>query len=105
MSKKVLNKKDFGKKIKQNRERLGLTQFQLSEKVGISQNFLGDIERGIKLPSIENLIRLSNIFKVSLDSLFSASLDNILNESEEPYYTERQKAILNNVVKTIRDNF
>ena len=97
MSKKVLNKKDFGKKIKQNRERLGLTQFQLSEKVGISQNFLGDIERGIKLPSIENLIRLSNIFKVSLDSLFSASLDNILNESEEPYYT--------NVVKTIRDNF
>ena len=102
---KVINKKLFGKKIREARERLDLTQFELSEKIGVSPNFLGDIERGIKLPSLNKLILLSNTLKLSLDSMFADSLDNILSEPEQIYYTDRQLAIMKNVIKTINDNF
>ncbi len=100
-----INKKAFGKKIKTAREKLGLTQFELAEKIDVSPNFLGDIERGIKLPSLNKLILLSNTLKLSLDAMFAESLDNILFEPNEIYYTDRQLAILKKVVSTITDNF
>lgn len=82
------------------------TQFELAEEIGVSQNFLGDIERGIKLPSLSKLILLSNTLKVSLDTLFADSLDNILYEPEKDiYYTDKQKAIIKDVIKTITTNF
>lgn len=105
MDKNVINKKLFGKKIKDARTDLNLTQFELAEKIGVSQNFLGDIERGIKLPSLSKLILLSNTLKVSLDFLFADSLDNILYEPEEIYYTDKQMAIIKKVVKEITTNF
>lgn len=105
MDNKALNKKLFGKKIKDYRERSQLTQFELGERVGISQNFLGDIERGKKLPSISKLILLSNALKVSLDTLFSDSLNNVVSEPEEIYYTDRQLALMHSIIKTINENF
>ena len=74
MENKSINKKLFGKRIKEAREKLGYTQFQLAEKIGVSQNFLGDIERGIKLHSLNKLILLSNCLKLSLDTMFADSL-------------------------------
>lgn len=105
MENKVINKKMFGKKVKESRIKIDMTQFELAEKIGVSQNFLGDIERGIKLPSLSKLILLSNTLKVSLDYLFADSLDNYVCEATEVYYTDRQLAIINNVIKTINNNF
>lgn len=105
MEKNIINKKLFGKKIKDARLKMELTQFELAEKIGVSQNFLGDIERGIKLPSLPKLILLSNTLKVSLDFLFSDSLDNILYEPDNTYYTDKQMAIIKNIVRTITTNF
>lgn len=105
MSDTILNKKMFGKKIKESRIKLNLTQFELAEKIGVSPNFLGDIERGIKLPSLTKLILLSNTLKVSLDYLFADSLDNIVYEPKEIYYTDKQLAIIQNIVNTINNNF
>lgn len=105
MEENVINKKAFGKKIKEAREKLGMTQLQLAEEINVSQNFLGDIERGIKLPSLSKLIYLSNVLKISLDSMFSDSLNNILNEPDGKYYSDRQIAIIKNLIKNITDNF
>ena len=101
----TINKKSFGIKIKDARNKLGLTQFELAEKLNISQNFLGDIERGNKLPSLKKLIELSNLLKISLDYLFAGSLDNVLFEPGDIYYTDKQLAVLSNVVKAIQQNF
>ncbi|MEG2348605.1 MAG: helix-turn-helix transcriptional regulator [Clostridia bacterium] len=101
----AINKKAFGLKIKKSRENLKLTQFQLAEKIGVSQNFLGDIERGIKLPSLAKLIQLSNELKISLDSLFADSLNNTICEEEEIYFSDKQLATFKQIVKIIKDNF
>lgn len=104
-SSKYINNRAFGRKIKIAREDLGLTQFELAERIDVSQNFLGDIERGIKLPSLNKLIALSNALKISLDYMFAESLDNVICEPEEVYYTDKQLAILNKVIKEITTNF
>lgn len=101
----IIDQKAFGKKIKISRKKMGLTQFELAEKINVSQNFLGDIERGIKLPSLQKLILLSNTLKVSLDDLFFDSLDNTLHEPEEIYYTDKQLNIMKKVVDMINNNF
>lgn len=105
MNDNTLNKKAFGRKIKEAREKCGLTQAELAEEIGVSQNFLGDIERGVKLPSLGKLISLSNVLKLSLDTMFAESLDNIVCEPGEIYYTDKQLAIMKNVIKVINDNF
>lgn len=102
----LINQIAFGKKIREARTNLGISRADLAESIGISINFLGDIERGLKLPSVPNLIMISNTLKISLDTLFSDSLDNIvLEENENIYYTNRQKAIINSIIKTITENF
>ena len=101
----IINQKSFGNKIKNARKKMGLTQFELAEKVNVSQNFLGDIERGIKLPSLPKLILLSNTLKISLDSMFVDSLDNILQEPKEIYYTDKQLCIMKKIVDMVNDNF
>lgn len=100
-----INKKSFGKRIREGREKLGYTQFQLAERIGVSQNFLGDIERGIKLPSLSKLILLSNELKISLDVLFTESLNNVVCEDSEIYFSDKQMATVKKIVKMIKDNF
>lgn len=102
---KCIDNRAFGRKIKIAREDIGLTQAELAEKIDVSQNFLGDIERGIKLPSLNKLILLSNTLKISLDYMFAESLDNMLCEPEEIYYTDKQLAVINKVIKDITTNF
>lgn len=102
----IINQISFDKKIREARTKMGISRASLAEDLGISVNFLGDIERGLKLPSVPNLIMMTNILKVSLDYLFSDSLNNILEEeSENIYYTDRQKSVINSIIKLINENF
>ena len=101
----IINRRELGKKIKFEREKNKYTQFQLSCLIGVSPNFLGDIERGVKLPSLETLIKLCNTLKLSLDYLLSDSLDNVVSDENVTVYTDKQMNILKNIVKNISDNF
>lgn len=100
-----LNLEMLGKRIKQGRLRQDLTQYALAEEVGVSQNFLGDIERGIKAPSITTAIRLANVLNISLDVLFAESLTNQVNETSDVVITDSQLAVLKKFVKDMKDIF
>ena len=98
-----LNLEMLGKRIKQGRLKLDLTQYALAEEVGVSQNFLGDIERGIKAPSITTAIRLANVLNISLDVLFAESLTNQVKETSDMVLTDKQLAMLKKFVKDVKD--
>lgn len=102
---KYLNMKMLGKKVRQGRLKKDMTQFALAEEIGVSQNFLGDIERGIKAPSITTAIRLANVLDMSLDALFADSLDVPASEVADVYLTEKQLNVLKKMVKDFRNNF
>ena len=59
----------IGKKIKQRRLELDMTQEQLGEMLGVTKVSICNWEKEIKFPSTENLIELSKIFNVSIDYL------------------------------------
>ena len=100
-----LNLEMLGKRIRQGRLRLGLTQYALAEEVDVSQNFLGDIERGIKAPSITTAIRLANVLNISLDVLFAESLTSQVNETQDVVLTDAQLALLKKFAKDMKDTF
>ena len=60
----------IGKRIKQSRERLGLTQEQFAEKAGFTTNYISTLERGKSFPRCENLIILLNNLEVPADAIF-----------------------------------
>lgn len=59
--------KKSGKRIQTLRKERGMTQAQLAERVGISADNLGRIERGLQGVSIDLLIELASFFAVSMD--------------------------------------
>lgn len=54
-----------------------MRQEDLAEKAGLSTNYIGMIERGEKLPSLETFIEIANMLGVSADML----LDGVVNRS------------------------
>ncbi len=60
------DKKFIGKKIKQLREKANLTQAELSEKIGMSEKNLSNIERGLQTPVLNSFLKLLDVLNVSL---------------------------------------
>lgn len=54
------------------RERAELTQFQLRQRIGVSERRLSDWENGKALPSLENAVALARTLQVSLKQLCMA---------------------------------
>lgn len=64
-----INKWEFGEIIRNKRKELNMTQAELSERADISEYYLGEIERGEKLPSITYLRNLCIILDLSIDEM------------------------------------
>ena len=72
----------IGQNIARHRERAGMTQAQLADRIGISTPFLSRVERGEKMMKVETLNRVAIALKVSCDALLSensqsAHIENI----------------------------
>ena len=64
----------IGKFLQSIRKSNGYTQEKLAEKIDVSVRYISDIEQDRSMPSFEVLIRICNIFKISLDQVFSEYL-------------------------------
>ena len=52
----------FSKSISYYRKKLGYSQEELAEKIGIGYKHLSNIERGLAKPSVLTVIKILNIF-------------------------------------------
>lgn len=55
--------------LKQYRHKAGLTQEQVSERVGVSPSFVGMLETGVKKPNLDMLFKLSQALGISASTL------------------------------------
>ncbi|MBR3920181.1 MAG: helix-turn-helix transcriptional regulator [Clostridia bacterium] len=60
---------NFGKRIKELRQKAGLTQQQLAERIWVSKAAISNYELYERNPSPEILIKLAKVFHVSTDYL------------------------------------
>lgn len=90
----------IGKNIRKFREIKKLRQEDLAEKTDLTTNYIGMIERGEKIPSLETFINILNSLGVSADMVLSDVLDNgytvkdsLLNEKLEKLVPEDRNRI------------
>jgi transcriptional regulator with XRE-family HTH domain len=63
----------LGARVYELRRRLNLTQAQFAEKVGVSNDTISRIERGIRSPSFDVLERLAKALDVEIREFFNFS--------------------------------
>jgi len=60
----------FGKHLRKLREERNLTQEELAHRANMHFTYIGQIERGLRNPSLINLHRLAKALKVDAGQLF-----------------------------------
>lgn len=60
---------NFGKNCKAIRERLGISQSELADKVGVRPPMINFIESGTKIPSLALSLRIADVLGTTVDSL------------------------------------
>lgn len=96
----------IGKNIRKFREIKKLRQEDLAEKTDLTTNYIGMIERGEKIPSLETFINILNSLGVSADMVLSDVLDNgytvkdsLLNEKLVPEDRNRIYEVIDTMMK------
>ena len=64
----------IGKQLQEIRKSNGYTQEKMAEGIGVTVRYISDIEQDRAKPSYEVLIKICNIFGISLDQIFSQYL-------------------------------
>ncbi|MBE6944364.1 MAG: helix-turn-helix transcriptional regulator [Ruminococcaceae bacterium] len=90
-----------GEKIQLYRKKIGMSQEELGQKLLVSRQTVSLWEMDKTLPTIDNLIRLKDIFSVSLDDLMSETepMEESRTEPRESYVFQYEKADLWDVFK------
>ena len=74
--------------IKYLRKKIGLTQEQFAERIGIKRSLVGAYEEGRADPRITNLINMADVFGTSVDILINK---NVMKLSESELNTSNYK--------------
>lgn len=102
-----MERRSLGKRIREERLKLNLTQERLAEDVKLSAAYIGQVERGERSLTLDNLIAVAKRLGVTIDYLLS---DSAVPENDSEYKlwsqlmngrTASQKALAINIVKLI----
>lgn len=103
--------KRLGKRIREERLRLNLTQAQLAEDIDISDTYMGAIERGERSLTLDTLVRLVNRLGVTVDYMLSDAVSdsdsNIMEQMKQIMdgHPLERKQMAVNVLRTMFSYF
>lgn len=97
----------LGTQIKKIRTSLGMSQEALAFKADISAAHLGQIERGVKSPTITTIAKIAKALNVTLPILFSFDITNTPNTNGklnkiDAYLSNLTDDELNEILKIIK---
>ena len=98
----------IGDFIRQQREAAEVSVRELARVAGISNPYLSQIERGLRIPSAEVLNQLAKAFSISAETLYvragildeHAETDLVEHIQRDPGLTDRQKQTLIEVYRS-----
>ena len=103
--------KRLGKRIREERKKLNLTQAELAEAIDISDTYMGAIERGERSLTLDTLVRLVNRLGVTVDYMLVDSVSdndsNIMEQCKQIMDSQplERKQMAINVLRTIFSYF
>lgn len=104
MKKEFENQKILiGKILKETRQSLGLTQEEVSEKLGLAPRYISDIERDKTKGSLDTLVKLCNIYHITPTYVlkdFLNSSDIVFDDAFIGFYNlnENEKDIVKQLI-------
>ena len=100
-------KKELGLKIKKLRQKLGLTQEQFAEKIGVATRTLAGIEIGESFVSAQTIENIMNYAHITFEDFFISShlrptedLINDINSYVKSVKDDREK--IENIYKVVK---
>lgn len=70
----MVDRIEIGKKLRQARLEKGYTQQAVVKMAGIGTMYLGEIERGLKMPSLSSFVKIIEALEVSADYILRDEL-------------------------------
>lgn len=64
----------LGKRLRSIRKNRNMTLDELGEKTGLTPEFIGQIERGLKIGKLDSLVSIVNVLGVSIEDILVDSL-------------------------------
>lgn len=64
-------KERFGYAVRKRRQELGISQEELADRAELHRTYIGDIERGSRNLSLENIEKIAKALDVSISVLFA----------------------------------
>ena len=90
---------DFSQRLKKLRKDKHLTQVQVAKRIGVTASMVSSYETDIRLPSYEVMLRIADIFGVSVDYLLGREEKRLLDISE---LSEEEATAVANIVDVIK---
>lgn len=94
-----INYEEIGKRIKEQRKRLKLTQEKLSEILEISPTYVSEIERGTGISSLATITKIASVLNLDLDYLVfgisDTNIDKTFSKILEKIPKENKKLFIN----------
>ena len=90
---------EFGRKIKELRQSVGMTQKQLADLLGVTSSVVSYYELSERTPSPDVLIKLSAIFHVSTDYLLGLDKTESIAISG---LSEDDKRLIHNLIDNLK---
>ena len=89
---------EIGKRIRNARKNLKLTQEKLAEKIDVAPSYISEIERGTSICSLFVIVKIANILKLNLDNLIcginSSNVDATFKELLKSIPKEKHKLFM-----------
>jgi len=96
--------KIIGERIKSQRKQFHLTQEKLSDALGITPNYLGEIERGRRPLTRKVATKLCNYFGLTYDFIYNGNLDIVEDPKKEEEVVAPAKMELIHFIKNCNEN-
>lgn len=89
---------DFSQRLKKVRMDRHLTQAQVARKIGVTASMVSSYETDIRLPSYDVMIRIADLFGVSVDYLLGRDRQRLLDIS---HLTDEEAAVVCGMVSLL----
>ena len=89
---------DFSQRLKKVRMDRHLTQAQVARKIGVTASMVSSYETDIRLPSYDVMIRIADLFGVSVDYLLGRDSQRLL---DIPHLTDEEAAVVCGMVSLL----
>ena len=93
--------KQIGQRIRNERKKFNLSREKFAEILNLSTNFVGQIERGEKSPSLDTFVSIGHTLHLSLDYMVSGETETTALQRYLSRCTEEEIEYIADVVRAM----